>query len=211
MLRSGWEQLFTRAIKIIKASPLRDHPWTFGGGTVLSLRYGHRVSHDVEIFFADAQILPVISPRLNREVMLLASDYQEGANFVKLQFPEGEIDFILAPCLTDPCYVVEHLCGEPTRVETSGEIIAKKLFLRAETLRARDIVDMAIVFQEEPQTVLRVARDFLVKMAVIERRWRKMRKVFRYEAREIAFLIPELESKAPMLFDAFLAEARKQG
>lgn len=62
----------------------------------MSLRYGHRISHDVDIFFTDARILPVISPRLNHEVLLLAPSYKEGANFVKLDFPEGEIDFILA-------------------------------------------------------------------------------------------------------------------
>lgn len=82
MPESNWELLFTRALAIIKGSALKDHPWTFGGGTVLSLRYGHRISHDVDIFFTDAQILPVISPRLNHEVMLLAPSYKEGANFV---------------------------------------------------------------------------------------------------------------------------------
>lgn len=209
MPKSNWERLFTKALGLIKACPLRDHPWTFGGGTVLSLRYGHRISYDVDIFFADAQILPVISPRLNHRVMSLTPSYQEGANFVKLQFPEGEIDFILAPCLTDTCYTLQRICGERVRVETSGEIIAKKFFFRAETLRTRDIVDVAVVFKREPGSVLRVARNFL-NVDAVERRWRKIKKVFHEEAREIAFLIPELESKTPMLFDAFLAEARKQ-
>lgn len=209
MIKNSWKQLFTRALTIIKASPLKDHLWTFGGGTVLSLRYKHRISHDVDIFFTDAQILPVISPRLNHQVMLLASSYQEGANFVKLEFPEGEIDFILAPCLTENCYTTELICGEPVRVESSGEIMAKKLFFRSETLRARDIVDIAIVYQEDRESALSVAKVFLPKMATVERRWKKMLDVFRNEVQGIDLLVPDLEWQVPRLFDDFLADVRR--
>jgi hypothetical protein len=40
--------------------------WTFGGGTVLMLRYRHRRSKDIDIFVPDPQYLGYVTPRLNR-------------------------------------------------------------------------------------------------------------------------------------------------
>lgn len=49
----AWEILFSQALRVIGeiATHGRDDPfWTFGGGTVLMLRYGHRFSKDIDIF-----------------------------------------------------------------------------------------------------------------------------------------------------------------
>jgi hypothetical protein len=63
-----WETLFSQALKLIGeiARHGRDEPfWTFGGGTVLMLRYGHRFSKDIDIFVPDPQSLGFVTPRLS--------------------------------------------------------------------------------------------------------------------------------------------------
>lgn len=30
------------------------------------------------------------------------SDYEQGAEFIKLRYPEGEVDFVAGGCLTQP-------------------------------------------------------------------------------------------------------------
>ena len=53
-LPSGpWQALFQKAIKLIDnihEYGIKDPHWTFGGGTVLMLRYQHRLSKDIDIF-----------------------------------------------------------------------------------------------------------------------------------------------------------------
>lgn len=63
-----WETLFANALTVIgeiarhgRADPF----WTFGGGTVLMLRYGHRFSKDIDIFVPDPQSLGFVTPRLS--------------------------------------------------------------------------------------------------------------------------------------------------
>ena len=60
-------------------------------------------------------------------------------SFVKLQFEEGEIDFVAAPNLTDAAWKRWDIQGRPVRVETAAEVIAKKMCHRAGTVRRRAI------------------------------------------------------------------------
>jgi hypothetical protein len=52
ILPSGvWEQLLPHALKVIediKTHGVSNPFWTFGGGTVLMLRYQHRISKDID-------------------------------------------------------------------------------------------------------------------------------------------------------------------
>lgn len=61
--------------------------------------YCHRLSKDIDIFLNDRQFLNGLSPRING-VTEQALDYQEQDGSISLTFPEGKIDFILAPNLT---------------------------------------------------------------------------------------------------------------
>ncbi|WP_426166476.1 nucleotidyl transferase AbiEii/AbiGii toxin family protein [Pseudoduganella sp. R-34] len=57
-LPDTWESLFKKAliaIDEIAAHGYANPFWTFGGGTVLMLRYGHLFSKDVDIFVPDLQ------------------------------------------------------------------------------------------------------------------------------------------------------------
>lgn len=151
-----WETLFQRALALIDSiakSGVSFEPWSFGGGTVLMRKYRHRLSKDIDIFVPDPQYLGYVSPRLNDTAESMTSDYLEQANFLKLRFPEGEIDFIASAPLTANPTVAETLFDHVVRVETATEIIAKKLWHRGAEFRARDLFDLALVAVKEPRAL----------------------------------------------------------
>ena len=153
---NAWEILFRRALEIVDsvaASGTRFDDWSFGGGTVLMRRYRHRVSKDVDFFVPDPQYLGYVSPRLNDTADALTSKYLETAISVKLFFPEGEIDFIASAPLTKEPTVNETVLGRRVRVETTTEIIAKKIWHRGREFTARDIFDFALVATREPGAI----------------------------------------------------------
>jgi hypothetical protein len=82
--------------------------------------------------------------------------------FVKLQFEEGEVDFVAAPNLTDVAWKRWEIQGRPVRVETAAEVIAKKTYHRGDRATARDLFDLAMVAKREPDA-LAAAAPFLVR------------------------------------------------
>lgn len=162
-----WEILFAHALTVLGeiARHGRDDPfWTFGGGTVLMLRYGHRFSKDIDIFVPDPQSLGFVTPRLSAVAESITTDYVEAAGYVKLYLPEGEIDFVAAPNLTSPGFEIETVLGQQVRVETSVEIIAKKMWHRGDRITGRDIFDFALIAEREPN-VLMPARAWMTRHA----------------------------------------------
>jgi predicted nucleotidyltransferase component of viral defense system len=177
-----WEALFQRALTLIDSVArlgARFEPWSFGGGTVLMRKYRHRFSKDIDIFVLDPQLLGYVSPRLNDTAESMTGDYLEQANFLRLRFPEGEIDFIASAPLTANPTVTENLFGREVRVETATEIIARKVWHRGAEFRARDIFDLALVAEREPRAlreiepVLKDRRDaVLARIANMDRQLR---------------------------------------
>ena len=162
-----WETLFSKALTVIDeiAKHGRDDPfWTFGGGTVLMLRYGHRFSKDIDIFVPDPQSLGFVTPCLSDVAAGMTSEYVETAEYVKLYLPEGEIDFVAAPNLTVPGFANEVIMGRQVRVETSVEIVAKKMWHRGDHITGRDIFDYALIAESEPD-VFMPARDLMIRHA----------------------------------------------
>jgi nucleotidyltransferase AbiEii toxin of type IV toxin-antitoxin system len=172
-----WETLFQRPLEVIDSVTeagivLQD--WTFGGGTVLMLRHHHRFSKDIDIFVPDPQYLGYLTPRLSTRAETLTGSYIEQAGFLKLYFPEGEIDFVASASLTHEPSVIETLLGRQVNVETSTEIVAKKVWHRGEQFAARDIFDLALVAEKEPealweiQPVLRGRRDTVLNRIALQ-------------------------------------------
>ena len=158
-----WEKLFGHVLSIFDEAVAAGAPargWSFGGGTVLMRRHRHRISKDVDIFVPDPQWLGYLTPRLNSRAESLAADYVEQAGFVKLYFPEGEIDFVVSGPLTADPTTAEMLFGRTIQVETSAEIIAKKIWYRATEFTARDLFDLALVARREPGALARIASIF---------------------------------------------------
>ena len=156
---NDWRVLFAHALAILDAAERTGGPltWSFGGGTVLMLRHGHRYSRDVDIFVPDPQWLGYLSPRLNTVAESLAADYVEGAEFLKLSFPEGEIDFVASGWLTPEPFRTERLFDRDIKVESSAEIVGKKLWFRTESFKARDLYDLATVLALEPDSLREIA------------------------------------------------------
>lgn len=126
-------------------------------------RYGNRLSKDIDIFVPDPQYLGYVTPRLSDTAASLTEEYTEmPGSFVKLQFEEGEIDFVAAPNLTDAAWERWDIQGRPVRVETAGEVIAKKMYHRGDRATARDLFDLAMVVEQEPDA-LAAAAPFLVR------------------------------------------------
>jgi hypothetical protein len=180
-----WEILFERALVLIddaRASGIPVDDWTFGGGTVLMRRHRHRLSKDIDIFIDDPQFLTYLTPRLNQTAESLTSNYLEDHNFLKLAFPEGEIDFVAAPPLTPSPARHETILGQRFLVETSAEIMAKKVWHRGAEFTARDLFDLAMVAEMDSQALLEIdlqlreRRD--VVLARIERREPLLRETF---------------------------------
>lgn len=166
-----WEALFQRALELIDSvghAGITIQHWSFGGGTVLMRRHHHRFSKDIDIFVPDPQYLGYLNPRLNTKAESLTMKYVEQANSLKLIFPEGEIDFVASAPLTEDPAITEELFGRPVKVETSSEIIAKKVWHRGVEFTARDIFDFALVTEKEPKAlwkiepVLRDRRDAIL-------------------------------------------------
>jgi hypothetical protein len=139
-----------------------DAPWTFGGGTVLMLRLAHRQSKDIDLFVPDPQYLGYVNPRLSDAAEEISADYEEAAEFIKLFLPGGEIDVIVGASLTEAPHEVIDYRGRTVRVETSAEIIAKKMWHRGDRAKGRDLFDLCAVAKAEPEQ-LRTAAPFLTR------------------------------------------------
>jgi hypothetical protein len=153
---NAWKGLFRRALEIIDAAAVsgkRYDDWSFGGGTVLMRRFRHRVSKDVDIFVPDPQYLGYVSPRLNDKADELTQKYLETEMSVKLYFPEGEIDFIASGSVTKNPYAVERVLGRAVRVESTAEIIGKKVRYRGRMFTGRDLFDLALVAIRDPGAI----------------------------------------------------------
>jgi hypothetical protein len=166
-----WERLFACALVLI--DDVRKHGdanlfWTFGGGTVLMRRYNHRRSKDIDIFFHDPQPLGFVTPRLSDVAESLTTEYVEAAQYVKLFLPDGEIDFVASPNLTSPGFEMETIQGVEVRVETSVEIIAKKMWHRGDHITARDIFDYVLISEREHSRLMAAAPYLLRHADAIE-------------------------------------------
>jgi predicted nucleotidyltransferase component of viral defense system len=161
----AWRTLLRHALTLVDEIARQGTPdllWTLGGGTALMLRYRHRRSRDIDIFVPDPQALGFVSPRLSSIAESVCSDYVEGTQFVKLVRPEGDIDFVAAPNLTTSPFETWRIERRTVRVETAVEIVAKKMWHRADTVTARDLFDLSLVIEREPHALRREAR-FLIR------------------------------------------------
>lgn len=163
-----WQELLPYALSIIddmKSHGTSNPFWTLGGGTVLMLRYQHRLSKDIDIFVPDPQYLGFVTPRLSDVAAAVSTQYVEDqSSYVKLIRPEGEIDFVAAPNLTQSPFEVWNIGGKTIRVETAAEIIAKKLWHRGDSANARDLFDLSLVIEREPEQLMQAGK-FLQKNA----------------------------------------------
>jgi hypothetical protein len=146
-----------RALARLEAVGLGRDDWIWGGGTVLMLRYKHRLSRDIDLFINDVQYLSYLSPRLSDHVERDIQSYSEQANHLRLEYPEGEVDFLaVAPVFPDAQFDREHVDGidGTLRLMTDKEILGQKLHYRAAAFAGRDLYDFVVVAANNPALLL---------------------------------------------------------
>lgn len=165
---ADWTRLFRIAYSLIKQAnaPTDMVEWTFGGGTAMMIQVGHRESRDVDIFLSDPQFLAFLNPKV-REFAFEIEPHGysgDGSRFIKIAFDIGEIDFIVAQALTDAPTTLQLVEDVPTFVETVPEIIAKKIFYRGRNIKPRDIFDIAVAAQSDPDRTVTCLRAYRPKV-----------------------------------------------
>lgn len=154
--KTDWEILFRDAVSLIRQTGVIDH-WTFGGGTALMIQIDHRVSHDIDIFLHDPQLLAYLDLGTHdyRLDNLPSGYHSDGARFSKIAFEGiGEIDFIVGAEMTDDPYLSMDVLGIDTKVERVAEIIAKKVHYRGRSIKPRDIFDIAAAARDHEAEVV---------------------------------------------------------
>jgi len=146
---SSWARLMDLALPILghvfpTLDPAGQPTWTLGGGTAIALRIVHRVSDDVDLFVG-ATDLRLFTPTRNGSAARLSADMQFPGNYLKFLMKEGEIDFLPGPLMTEPGFTLERFRGTTIALQTSEEVILKKVRYRATTFKPRDIFDLAAV------------------------------------------------------------------
>jgi len=200
-----WESLFRKALAVLDKAFKAGMPddWSFGGGTVLMLKYNHRFSKDVDIFVPDPQCLGFLSPRLNDDAEVGTHAYDEQTNSLKLYYKEGEVDFVVATPLTIAPFEKQEIMGRLVKVETPLEIVAKKLNFRATDFKARDLFDLVLVLERESAAIPTLARLLQNKKDVLLERFRTRDAVLRedFQALDVLDFNPSFDSCRKLVED----------
>lgn len=159
-LAPAWKRLFPIACSLIdqvNSSQTVIDAWTLGGGTAMMIQIDHRDSHDIDVFLPDPQLLSLLDPK-TRDFRFETppSDYQgDGARYLKISFSGlGEIDFIVSGAITTSSSIQRIVEGRKVDLETIPEIIAKKIFYRGGSIRARDIFDVAAAADQHADAIV---------------------------------------------------------
>jgi predicted nucleotidyltransferase component of viral defense system len=157
--RDTWKEILASAVEIfedLEGKGFGMPDVVIGGGTVLMLRFEHRLSKDIDFFMHDAQWLSVLTPRLNDTTAAMTASYQEQGNSLKLVMPHGDIDFIVSGPVSD-AEATERLpfMGRTFLLEATEEILAKKLFYRAAHFQPRDVFDFAVAIERDRASAAR--------------------------------------------------------
>jgi Nucleotidyl transferase AbiEii toxin, Type IV TA system len=111
----------------------------------------HRLSRDIDAYIDDPQYLALLSPETTD--VWNCSAWDRAAHYLKLKYPDGEIDFIVTAPISSlpPIEKQIDLTGirngsKPAiRLDPPAEIALKKLHYRATMLKPRDVFDIAVI------------------------------------------------------------------
>jgi hypothetical protein len=183
----AWQSLFDKAMRILDDLSHQGNtipPWSLGGGTVLMFYYEHRKSKDIDIFIPDPQLIAYLKPDRNDFVEGLINKHYDNNDSIKLQFKEGDIDFVATRPLTKQPYTLENIRGKEVKLETPIEIVAKKMHYRGMKALARDLFDLALVIEHE-ENALREYGDIFKEHADVFLNQCKTRPVLRDQFNDI--------------------------
>lgn len=147
---SDWTWLLHKTFEGLRKLDERGSPvprWVLGGGTSLMIAFQHRLSKDIDAFIDDPQYLSYLDPGMGAEGIWGCEEWDRQSNYLKLIYDHGEIDFIVAPTITQIAPSHREIEGHLVALEHPVEVCVSKMFHRARTLRVRDIFDIAVVDQ----------------------------------------------------------------
>ncbi|KFC76055.1 Hypothetical protein precursor [Bosea sp. LC85] len=147
---SDWKWLLHKTFEGLRKLDERGSPvphWVLGGGTSLMIEFQHRLSKDIDAFIYDPQYLQYLDPGMGAEDVWGCEEWDLQSNYLKLIYDHGEIDFIVAPTITDLIPSRREIEGHPVALEHPVEVCVSKMFHRSRTLKIRDIFDIAVVDQ----------------------------------------------------------------
>jgi Nucleotidyl transferase AbiEii toxin, Type IV TA system len=150
---ASWRMLLSRTIIGLEKLEQQGQAvpdWILGGGTALMLHSDHRLSKDIDAFIDDPQYLGIMSPDVTD--VWDCRTWDKAAHYLKLEFAEGEIDFIVSSPLSDLTTTFHEvdLTDLPAKrkvaieIEHPAEIALKKMHYRPTMLKSRDIFDIAV-------------------------------------------------------------------
>jgi hypothetical protein len=151
---SNWRRLLDRTLQGLAELKRQGQPvpdWVLGGGTALMVFADHRLSRDIDAFIDDPQYLALLSPETTD--VWKCSAWDRAAHYLKLKYPEGEVDFIVTAPISSlpPIEKQIDLTGirkgsKPMiRIDPPVEIALKKLHYRATMLKPRDVFDISVI------------------------------------------------------------------
>jgi hypothetical protein len=150
----NWRQLLDRTLRGLAEFRRQGQPvpdWVLGGGTALMVFADHRLSRDIDVFIDDPQYLALLSPETTD--IWKCSAWDRAAHYLKLKYPEGEIDFIVTAAVSSLPPIEKQIDltvirkgSKPTiRIDPPVEIALKKLHYRATMLKPRDVFDISVI------------------------------------------------------------------
>ena len=159
-LPAGPAELFEAVRDTFGAYLGGQHHMRLGGGTALAARWAHRHSTDVDLFIAATHYQRLFERRdafqRDAEDRLAASAVaiEEGlvALFIRQGDHTGEITLATTPSLTPRPHSLDTVRGTRVPLETSAEILAKKLRCRMvlrEQFVPRDLYDIAVAHERD--------------------------------------------------------------
>jgi hypothetical protein len=176
---SNWHRLLDRTLQGLAELKRQGRPvpdWVLGGGTALMVLADHRLSRDIDAFIDDPQYLALLSPETTD--VWSCSAWDRAAHYLKLKYPEGEVDFIVTAPISSlpPIEKQIDLTGirkesKPMiRIDPPVEIALKKLHYRATMLKPRDVFDISVIDAIDGPTLIANLHEVAEKKGDLLRR-----------------------------------------
>lgn len=197
---SAWKRLLELVLPALDELP-DSMTWTLGGGTGLAISLAHRISYDIDIFFEHAGVLKRLSPNANPKIRRLSDNWQQPGHYLKIERPEGDIDFLVTRLFTETPYFPYSFQGRTIHVETPIEIISKKIHFRGSQFTVRDIFDFAAFSVIDDASSIALPPDVAESLPRALHRVKLLRKRYETTVQEAVNPTPEGEQFLTSGFD----------
>lgn len=126
-----------------------------GGGTILSARWGHRLSEDIDILLPDREAIRDIQPGKRNDLAKATGGRVEGRTWrdrIKVRVEGGVLDICAAEPQLQGLERTTEVEGEPATVLSSAQILRGKLN-RSQQGLARDAFDLVTAVKAEARAL----------------------------------------------------------